>query len=344
MMAVSGYLVNRFGSRITLILSTVTYAIVLTSIPFSHDFAALFLTLLLFGAAANLVNIALNTQACALEGISGRNIMSSFHGLWSLGGLSGGILGVLFIRSGVPIPVHYAGIAALCLCMALSGGRRLIADNRTSKPGDADTRGSLSLSGIDRTILLLGVIGFGGMFCEGTLFDWSGVYFATVVRPDEGLVRAGYIAGMGAMTLGRFLADGFVARYRASAVLRGCGLLITSGLLSAVVFPYLLTATLGFLLVGFGISSIVPICYSMAGRQRSMSASIAITVVSSVSFVGFMVGPPLIGLLSEAFDLRIALGAASLFGLFIVLLAGRIKRNRRGGSNPSCDEINYHQL
>ena len=95
-------------------------------------------------------------------------------------------------------------------------------------------------------------MGFAGMFCEGTVYDWSGVYFTSVVKPDEVFIRAGYVAGMGAMTLGRFLADGFVTRYGAAKVLKVCGLLILCGLLLATLLPYLVTATLGFLLVGQG--------------------------------------------------------------------------------------------
>ena len=91
------------------------------------------------------------------------------------------------------------------------------------------------------------------MFCEGTVYDWSGVYFSSVVKPDEAFIRAGYVAGMGAMTLGRFLADGFVTKYGPAKVLKVCGGLILGGLWLAAALPYLIPATLGFLLVGFGI-------------------------------------------------------------------------------------------
>ena len=92
-----------------------------------------------------------------------------------------------------------------------------------------------------------------GMFCEGTVYDWSGVYFSSVVKPDEAFICAGYVAGMGAMTLGRFLADGFVTKYGPAKVLKVCGGLILGGLWLAAALPYLIPATLGFLLVGFGI-------------------------------------------------------------------------------------------
>lgn len=172
------------------------------------------------------------------------------------------------------------------------------------------------------------MMGFAGMFCEGTVYDWSGVYFTSVVKPDEVFIRAGYVAGMGAMTLGRFLADGFVTRYGAAKVLKVCGLLILCGLLLATLLPYLVTATLGFLLVGFGISSSVPICYSIAGKLGTVKASIAITIVSSISFFGFLIGPPVIGWLAEAFNLRVALSIASLLGLTIVILSRRVKNRQ----------------
>ena len=175
---------------------------------------------------------------------------------------------------------------------------------------------------IDPVLFLLGLMGFAGMFCEGTVYDWSGVYFTSVVKPDEVFIRAGYVAGMGAMTLGRLLADGFVTRYGAAKVLKVCGLLL------ATLLPYLVTATLGFLLVGFGISSSVPICYSIAGKLGTVKASIAITIVSSISFFGFLVGPPVIGWLAEAFNLRVALSIASLLGLIIAILSRRVKNRQ----------------
>lgn len=323
MMLISGYLVNKFGSRITLLVSIVLYAIILTGIALSDSFGTLFLFLFLFGAAANTTNIAVNTQACGLEAMYRRNIMASFHGLWSLGGLSGGILGAVFARTGYSIFTHFVFVAVISMIGIAIAGRNLLPhDASHAETGDKGKRPVLKL---DTAIILLGLIGFAGMFCEGTMFDWSSVYFATIIKPDESFIRLGYIAGMGAMTFGRFIADRFVTRYGAPLVLRYCGLFITSGLLLATALPNLITSTIGFLFVGLGVSSIVPICYSTAGRLNTMAASIAITVVSSISFLGFMVGPPLIGLLSEATDLRVALAVASSFGILIIVLVQKFQ-------------------
>ena len=120
MMFLSGYLVNKFGSRITLLISVIVYAIMLVIISFSDNFGTIFLTLFFFGAAANMVNIALNTQACGLEALYQRNIMSSFHGLWSLGGLSVGIIWAIFFTTGYSIPVPYTTIAFICLFLVIA--------------------------------------------------------------------------------------------------------------------------------------------------------------------------------------------------------------------------------
>lgn len=322
MMVVSGYLVNKFGSRIILITAMTLYAIALTFIPQANSFNLLFLVLFFFGITSNMANIAVNTQAVSLEALYKRNIMSSFHGLWSLGGLTGGILGAVFAETKFSIFTHLVIILILGVIGIIIFSRGLLAQDIKE---NSDAKTSKKAFKLDSAIIILGLIGFGSMFCEGTMFDWSSVYFSTIIKPDETFVRLGYIASMGAMTFGRFVADRFVNRYQASVVLRFCGILITSGLLLATVAPGLIISTFGFLLIGLGVSSIVPICYSAAGRLKTMSASIAITAVSSISFLGFMIGPPLIGLLSEITDLRIALLAASSFGILIIVLSYQYK-------------------
>lgn len=321
MMAFSGILVSKFGSKKMLVLSEILYAAVLVGIGCSSSVVHLILALVAFGMMANLMNIATNTQACLVEKMYGRNIMSSFHGLWSLGGFAGGIIGAVFANTLLPIEVHFGSILAMSLLIVALGFRYLVND-ATAKAEEEDVP-KFSFKTIDPLLFLLGLMGFAGMFCEGTVYDWSSVYFSSVVKPDEAFIRAGYVAGMGAMTLGRFLADGFVTKYGPSRVLKTCGGLIVGGLWLAAALPYLIPATLGFLLVGLGISSSVPICYSIAGKLGTIKASIAITIVSSISFFGFLVGPPVIGWLSEATGLRIALSIAACLGIMIALLAGK---------------------
>ena len=324
MMTFSGILVSKFGSKKMLVLSEVLYALALFCIGNSTTVFHLILSLVAFGMMANLMNIATNTQACLLEKLYGRNIMSSFHGLWSLGGFAGGIVGAVFANFLLSTQVHFGCILAMSYLIIAFGFRYLVNDDM-AKAEEEDVP-KFSFKTIDPTLFLLGLMGFGGMFCEGTVYDWSSVYFFSVVKPDEAFIRAGYVAGMGAMTLGRFLADGFVTKYGPSKVLKVCGVLIVSGLWLAAALPHLIIAILGFLLVGLGISSSVPVCYSIAGKLGTMKASNAITIVSSISFFGFLLGPPVIGWLSEATNLRVAISIAACFGLFIAFIAGKVNK------------------
>ena len=180
----------------------------------------------------------------------------------------------------------------------------------------------------DPYLLALGFIAFGSMATEGAMYDWSSVYFAQVVRPEESLVRLGYMACMCAMVLGRLMADGLVNRYGVRPVLRLSGVSIAVGLSLALVWPRLASATVGLALVGFGMASIVPLCYSLAGRSTKVPARVAISLVSSVSFLGFLACPPMVGFLSHAFNLRWALSPIVLVGVAIAVLAEFIKRLR----------------
>ena len=163
------------------------------------------------------------------------------------------------------------------------------------------------------------------MAAEGTMFDWSGIYFQKVVQAPPSLVTLGYSAFMGTMALGRFLGDGLVLRFGRKEILQASGVIIAAGLLLAVFFPSIVTATIGFLMVGFGVSSVVPIVYSQAGKSEKMSPGMALAAVSSIGFFGFFIGPPLIGFIAEAFGLQWSFGIIAILGFGTTVLAGFTK-------------------
>jgi MFS family permease len=176
----------------------------------------------------------------------------------------------------------------------------------------------------DRTLLKLGLIAFCSMMCEGTRFDWSGIYFTKEVISPEALNNLGFVAFMATMTGGRFAGDWIVARFGTRRVIQANGLLIALGLLMAVIFPNIITATLGFLLVGMGVSTIVPLVYSTAGKSNTMSAGMALAAVSSTGFLGFLLGPPLIGYVAEMASLRWSFGLVAMLGILTAWLISRV--------------------
>jgi MFS family permease len=177
----------------------------------------------------------------------------------------------------------------------------------------------------DGILLQLGIIGFCSMASEGAMFDWSGIYFKDVVKAPSSLVILGYTSFMIMMSTGRFVADYFISKIGRKRLLQICGVMISTGLFTAVIFPYLVPCTIAFMMVGLGVSSIVPTVYSAAGRHSKVPPGIALATVSSVSFLGFLMGPPLIGYISEAAGLRYSFAVIGVFGIGITLLVSRVR-------------------
>ena len=157
------------------------------------------------------------------------------------------------------------------------------------------------------------------------MFDWSVIYFKKVVISPIALQGAGFTAFMFTMATGRFIADSFAHRFGLKRTLQVSGSLTATGLLIAVIFPYLYTAMVGFLLVGFGVSSVVPMVYSAAGKSKTMSAGVALAAVSTIGFVGFLVGPPVIGFIAGLATLRASFVFIAVMGISVVVLSTRAK-------------------
>jgi MFS family permease len=175
-------------------------------------------------------------------------------------------------------------------------------------------------------LLLLGVIAFCCMSVEGCMFDWTGIYFRQVVKADEALVSSGYAAFMMTMSGGRFLGDRMSTVFGRRRWVMVSGLLIFTGLLTTVVLPYLVPAVIGCLITGFGVSSIIPLMYGTAGRDPEVPGGIAIATVAGVGYLGFLLGPPVIGYMAELFGLRSSFLAMSIGGIAINALVRKVKR------------------
>ncbi len=267
----------------------------------------------------NLLNISINTQAIGTEALYGRTIMASYHGIWSVAGFSGAAIGTLFIKLGWLPYQHFLVITALAFLIVLAASSRLI-------PQDAHAGGSQPIfAWPDRSLINLGIIAFCSMICEGAMFDWSGVYFQKVIHPPHGLVAIGYTAFMSTMASGRFLGDWLTTKWGIKRILQLSGTLTASGLLTAILFPWLFPALLGFLLVGAGVSSVVPLVYSAAGRSKVLSPGVALAAVSTIGYLGFLFGPPFIGFVAQAFNLRVSLGLIAILGSCIVVMASKTK-------------------
>ncbi len=315
---ISGFLVAKLGSRTVMLIAAFCYPLLLSFLAIVDSSFILAILLFFFGLLGNMMNISVNTQAVAVEELYKKSIMASFHGIWSLAGFSGAAVGTLLISLGFDPLKHFIIIAitAILIAFFMKSGRM---------PKDAVIGNQPLFVKPDIVLLKLGLISFCCMAAEGTMFDWSGIYFQKIVQAPKSLVTLGYSAFMGTMAIGRFLGDGLALRFGRKEILQGSGFLIAAGLLIAVFIPTLPFATLGFLLVGFGVSSVVPIVYSQAGKSEKMSPGMALAAVSSIGFLGFFIGPPLIGFVAKAFGLQWSFGIIALLGFGTTILAGITK-------------------
>lgn len=320
MMYFSGKLVTRFGSHRILVFSVLLYAFSLTNLGLANNTWQLGLGLYVLGIFANLSNIAVNTQGVLTESLFKRNIMSTFHGVWSLAGFSGAMLGIGMYIIKISTYSHFLIVAALVALLVAFNFNYLIKVKKslplTKKKGFRKR---------DVSLILLGIIGFFSLASEGIMFDWSGVYFKDIVKAPISLVGFGYTSFMIMMASGRFFGDGLINRFGRKRVMQISGVLISLGFFTAVLLPFIIPSTIAFMVIGLGVSTIVPTLYSIAGKHPTIPTGEALTAVSSISFLGFLMGPPVIGYIAELFGLRYSFGFIGLFGFMIALMVSRIK-------------------
>jgi MFS family permease len=316
-----GWMIAKYGSKTMLLSGISLYVLLLLLISLAGSIGQLWVILFLFGMIGNLCNISVNTQAVAVEKLYGRSIMAGFHAIWSLAGFTGAAVGNLLIAFNATLFLHFLVIGILATLLVIVVNTRLL-------QGDAQTQSASFIVRPNKELWLLGLIAFCCMACEGAMFDWTGVYFQKVVNVPRQLVALGYTAFMSTMAGGRFLGDWIITRFGKRQVLQASGLLIFSGLLLAVLFPFLLFAILGFMLVGLGVSSVIPVVYSAAGNTQNLAPSVALATVSSIGFIGFLIGPPIIGFIAEILSLRWSFTFIAILGLGTTLLSSKMKANK----------------
>lgn len=315
----TGVLISKYSSRQVLLIAAVAYAAVLPTLGLAHTAWELSILLVIFGFCGNMANISVNTQAVGVEAMYGRSIMASFHGLWSVAGFTGAAIGTAMAGFHMAPVYHFLIIAGISWALLLLTMNHLVlrVPNENKVPS--------LFAKPDNFLLTLGIIAMCSMICEGTMFDWGGVYFRRVLLVRDGLSGAGYAAFMSTMASGRFIADYLTTKFGVKKMLLLSGTLTATGLIVAVIFPYFFPAMFGFMLVGAGVSAVVPLVYSAAGKSTTIPPGMALATVSTIGYMGFLFGPPLIGFVAQATSLGVAFTLIAVMGAAIAVMSTRIK-------------------
>ena len=299
-MPLSGALSARLGCRRVLVVAGVLYAAVLLSICLVDSFWIAVPVILLFGALMGCIDVVINVAAVIVEKEIGRRIMSGMHGFWSFGGFVGaGLYGVWVGGLGLTAFQSTAIASVLILTLTAVFGRNLILYGG----------GGGTLIAIPRGIVVfVGITAFIAFLSEGAVMDWSGVYLTVVRGMDLSLAGVGFSIFSAAMLLMRFLGDRTVQRIGQRPVAVGGALLTFVGILLVMFAPVDTLLYLGFFAIGIGSANIVPVFFSLMGRQNVMPIGTAVSAVSTMGYLGILAGPAAIGFVSALTNLQTAFG------------------------------------
>jgi predicted MFS family arabinose efflux permease len=296
-MPLTGWFSARLGSKPMILAGGIGIVLLLPILAMTNDALVLAAALLVFGASLGTIDVAMNVHAVEVERAADRPMMSGFHALFSIGGFAGsGSMTLLFSTGFAPFTAALFGSAITMVALALAWPRLLTARGGEPTP-------FVLPHGI---VLLLAGLGAVTFLVEGAILDWSALLIV-----DAGLAAAaqgglGYVLFSIAMTIGRLTGNRIVARFGSRRVLAWGGVLTVAGFILLLTAPFAPVAMAGFLLIGFGASNIVPVLFSLAGRQTVMPAVLAVAALTTTGYAGILAGPAAVGFVSRNFGLPAA--------------------------------------
>lgn len=309
---------ERFGCRRVLIISCLLVCLALPPLAVLSGFTGLAAALFVFGAGLGSLDCVVNMQAIVVERASGRPLMSGFHAQFSVGGIAGA-LGVSAILSiGVPPVFAMFGVVAVILVAITLAAPHMLADVH---------QGAGKLFALPHGIVVLfGAICFASFLAEGAMLDWSAVFLADIQKMKTSLAGLGYATFATAMTLGRLSGDRLVHKFGFKRMLASGACCAAAGLAIAALTPEWTVALLGYAMVGFGCANIVPIMYTLVGRQNVMPQSAAVAAITTMGYAGMLVGPALIGFVAELASLPVSFLIVALMLFAVSVVAILMKR------------------
>lgn len=317
---ITGNLLSRFSSRNVMFAGTVAFNLMLALLGFTTQVWQLVLVLFCFGSSRNLMNISVNAQSVSVQAFYKKSIITTFHGIWSMAGFAAAAVGYLMVSGKIPPSYHFLVVGIMLIAFAFY----FFSDTLNQKPvQQRERKPAFALP--DKSLVKFGLICFASMACEGTMYDWSGIYFQKEVHASASIATAGFVVYMIAMTTGRFFGDWLVNRIGIKPMLRYSGILIFAGMLLSALFPFPLLAGFGFILIGFGVACVVPLVFSIAGKSKTLSSGSAIASVSTVGYLGFLMVPPLVGFIAQAAGLRWSFALMAALGILMVFMVSKVE-------------------
>ncbi|NYH50527.1 MULTISPECIES: MFS transporter [Nocardiopsis] len=321
----AGPMIHWFGSGRTAVGTSLVSLGALPFIALAQSWWMLAAALFVLGSADAWTDSAQNSHGLRVQRRYKRTIINTFHAVWSLAAVTGGLLGAAMAGAGVPILWHLGGVAVLLVGVNLVVSRMLLPGPDSSEREDGtDGESGRRLRVPGRAVLLLLVLGVLLMFAGGiedSAASWGAVYMTSELEAPLFLAAMPFVACQAMMTLGRLVGDRVTDRFGAVAVGRACGLLAGGGIAFALLLPHPVTTVIGFGVMGLGVSTLFPLTLSAAGNVPGVRTGDGITVVGWLGRAGFLAFPPMVGFLADSFSLGGALWVIAGAGVGAFLLA-----------------------
>lgn len=316
-MPVTGLVAARRGARPLILLSGCGLVAMLPVLALAQTPVTLGAGLFVFGASLGTIDVAMNIHGSEIEGMEKRPLMSNFHAQFSIGGFFGAGLMTLLLAQGVSVPVcAFIGSGVALLAMAPTRTRLLSVSGKEPE-AFAVPRG---------VVLLLAVLAGIMFLVEGAVLDWGALLIIDLDLARAEYAGVGYILFSVAMVAARLTGDRIVAGLGEFRVLVLGGLLTVAGVATILLSPVTVVALAGFLMIGLGAANLVPIVFSAAGRQTLMPRGIAIASVTTTGYAGILLGPAMIGFVSDATTLATAFWFLALLTLVVPVTARWVAR------------------
>jgi MFS family permease len=317
-MPFTGRLLNKYSSRYCMLLGAILFNFFLALPGFTAFVWQLVIILLLFGASRNILNLSMNAQALEVQKLYPKSIMTTFHAVWSLAGFAGAGLGYVMVTQNIAASYHLLGISvAMMAITACFYPMTILTEPLQEK------RKFFSMP--DKNLIKFALICFVAMACENTMYDWSGIYFQNILHASPKLTTAAFVFFMTAVTLGRFLGDFAVMKFGIKQILLISGVFITAGFLICFLLPFIYPTIAGYFLIGIGVSCVVPLIFSIAGKSKGLSNGNALTSISTIGYLGFLIVPPMVGFISEILSMKWAFLIMAFLGVIMILMVNQIK-------------------
>lgn len=326
-MPAAGYLIQKVGCRSMIAAFLLVLMFTLPLMTLAPSAAMLAILLFIFGSAAGGLGVVMNYQAVVVEKKLTQNLMSSFHGMCSLGGLGGVMAVTLLLSVGVPpffsaVLIGFILLILVCVAVPHSLKKSEISDLNTQNTDDS----SHSLNTPKKwmmpppLILVFGLMCFIAFLTEGSAMEWSGIYLVDQFKMDAAYAGLAYTFFAIAMTIGRFSGHWVLRLLGEKKTIIYGAMLAAIGLSTVIIAPIWTVALLGYFLMGLGCSNIVPIIFSQVGRQNVMPKAVALSYVSTMAYSGVLLGPAFIGLGSEILSLTAVFTVLAVAVILIPLL------------------------